>query len=359
MKAKILLSDNSLWGLINFRGALIDQLKKIGYEVVVVAPTDNALIAENKIDFTYEQIKLDRSSYNILADLRYLISLYKLIKQHRPSVLICYTIKPNIFGSLISKLLNVKCICVVTGLGYIFQKNSFLKSLLQRLYVSALENSFFNFFLNEDNLQRLKDRGYEGQNYKVLPGGEGIDTSSITPGVPPSNDSITFIMVARVLYDKGYSEYVHAARENPDAKFILIGALDSNPQAVPSKIVSSEQSIVYLGFLSKKETLAQMNNADCIVLPSYHEGMSVTLMEACALAKPIICSNIPGCKEMLIQDVNGYGVQPRSKESLSAACRKFMQLTRSERYSMGASSRTLAKEKLDVSLTIKEYLKVL
>lgn len=354
-----MFSDNSLWGLLNFRGYLIKALKNDGYEIVIVAPYDNALIATENISYFHEPIKLNRSSLSPIADFKYVINLLTLIKKHKPSIVISYTIKPNIFGAMLCKTLGIKCICVVTGLGYIFQGQSNIKKLLRRIYVKALKMSDFNFILNDENLKTLCRHGYNLKNYKILSGGEGVNIRKIVPEIVKPNKQITFVMVARVLYDKGYAEFVAAAKANKMAQFILIGALDSNPNAVSAEIVKNDTSIIYLGFLSKNETLSWMRKADCVVLPSYHEGMSVTLMEACSLGKPIICSDIPGCREMLIPNVNGFTVKPKDSKAFSDACNEFISLPKETRDLMGQASRKLAESKLDIDIVYNEYYKVI
>lgn len=162
-------------------------------------------------------------------------------------------------------------------------------------------------------------------------------------------------MIARVLYDKGYNEYVEAAKSNNEAEFRLIGAIDSNPKAVPREVVENEKSINYIGFMSRSEVLEQIHSADCIVLPSYHEGMSITLTEAIALGKPIITTDIAGCRETVDNEVNGYLVPARNGEALNVACKKFISLPYDKRQLMAQHSRAKAENEFGVDKVIKVY----
>ncbi len=355
MNLKIVLNDNSLWGTLQFRRYIIEKLIDEGHEIIIIAPHQEFGNAINTSRATFKSIKLSRISRNPFNDVIYLVDLIRLYKEYRPDLVINFTIKPNIYGTSACKLLNIPCISVVTGLGYAFEGSSLLKKLIQRLYVSSLNRSSFSFFLNEENYLRAKMAGFTSYNKYILPGGEGIDISNIKLSDYPETPQIVFLMVSRVLYDKGYNEFVEAARANPSARFKLIGALDRNPNAVPEELILKERSIEYLGFMSHNDVLNEIKLAHCVVLPSYHEGMSMTLMEAAAIGRPIICSNIAGCKEMVEENVNGYKVEVKNGRALALACLKFCDLTLEEKKTMGNSSRKIAESKLDIKKVYDIY----
>lgn len=362
MKNPIIFVDNSLWGLLNFRGYIISKLLDDGHQVILVAPDGE--FGDVKMDrrAIFHPVELTRTGTNLFSEIKYIIKLYRIVKNYRPSLVISYTIKPNIYCSIISKLNGIPNICVVTGLGYIFTKKTTLSKCFQKLYVKTLNIASSVFLLNEGNLESLKKIGFlVKKTVHVLPGGEGINVENHKiNSMPRTADKDVFLMVARVLYDKGYNEFVYAATNLADkAEFILIGAIDSNPNAVPRDIVLGETSIKYVPFLPKEDVLNWMRRADCIILPSYHEGMSATLMEAAALGKPIITTNISGCKEIVRDYFNGFLVPARDSQALLSACKSFINSSVERKLEMGKNSRQIAEETFDIKDVLKKYQDVI
>lgn len=363
-KATILFSDNSLWGVINFRGYIIENLLKEGFRIVIVAPKDNAL--KNALlpsGVIYEHINMQRNGTNPISDLKYMLQLKKMYQRYTPILVFQYTIKPNIYGTFAAVILKIPVVSVVTGLGYVFQCNSFFSNCIKRLYGWALSKAFRVIFLNEENYSLVTNMVHLNKDSCVLlKGGEGIDVSLYQYCIPLINKEVSFLMVARVLYDKGYYEFVEAARKNPQAKFILIGAIDSNPESVPYETVMSDVNMGYIEyheFMPKEDVKKYMLSASCVVLPSYHEGMSTILMEALAMGKPIICTDIAGCREMVSDGINGFLVPSRNAIALSEACNKFVKLDKRKIEIMSHESRIKAEEHFDIKNTYQEYLKII
>lgn len=356
----VLFSDNSLWGCLNFRGYIIDRFIKDGYKVVIAAPNDSFIRAEIPEKAVYEPVKMERTGNNPLRDFSYMMSLRKIYKKHNPSVVFHYTVKPNIYGTLAARMLGIPSVAMVTGLGYVFANESITAKIARNMYKSALQFANRVLFLNEDNYKQMLERGMvKREKSHVMEGGEGVNVSDF-PFVPePESEHPVFLMVARVLYDKGYVEFVEAAKANPQAKFRLIGAVDTNPHAVPESVVKEEKAIDYLGFMPHEEVLEYMGLASCVVLPSYHEGMSVTLMEAIAMGRPVICSDIAGCREMVDEGINGYTVPVKDGKKLAEACRKFIALTYERKREMSQASRRKAERQFDIRNVWETYRKII
>lgn len=360
---KILFSDNSLWGLLNFRRGIINYFHAIGYEIVLVAPKSTGS-GQEQIPYgvKYIPIGMDRTGVNPGKDLVYLFRLYKIYSTERPDYIFHYTIKPNIYGSFISHILNIRSWAIITGLGYVFSGNNVSSKIARFLYRCALKYPDKVFVLNYSNAQTLLVNGYVSKSKLILlNGGEGVNLSTYKKIPYPQNERIKFLMISRLLYEKGYAEFVAVAKQLCDkATFYIMGALDPNPSGVPKAIVDHDIEKGYIKYIPfSVDVISYMSNADCIVLPSYHEGLSRVLMEALAIGRPIICSDIPGCRETVNDEVNGFLCKPRSIESLMAACLKFISLSYEDRKKMGNEGRKLAERKFDEQDVVNVFRELL
>lgn len=361
---KILFCDNSLHSLINFRGDVINRYVEDGWEVVLVAPSDFDYVPQYN-NIRYIEIQLSRTGQNLFRDLKYFRTLLSIYRKECPDYIFHYTIKPNIYGTIAAALSHIRSTSMVAGLGYVFNSNGFGSFIARILYRFALLFSEHIIVLNRNMADILIEKHIVSKEKLVLfSGGEGVNIDEFNSVSQPHshNDNETvFLMVARVLYDKGYTEYVNAAKiiksEYPNVGFWLLGTIDeAYPNHVPQSIVQEDNDngyIKYLGF--SKEVCSVLEKADCIVLPSYHEGLSRSLMEALAMGKPIIATDIPGCKETVEPEKNGYLVLPRNTESLVDALRKFVSLPNNEKEKMGKYSRMKAEREFDVKNVIKIY----
>lgn len=367
---KLLFCDNTSWGMINFRGGILDHFHQCGHEIVLISPTDETTELKTELPHyvRFIPIKLNRAAQNPLGDLLYLLRLIAIYQKERPDWIFHYTIKPNIYGSIAAKITGIKSVAMIAGLGYIFSQKRLLSSLAKRLYRFALQFAVKVFVLNTDNLNTLLTEKFVQEDKLILlESGEGIDTKKILPS-PPQSTKIapTFLMVARAIYDKGYKEFVEAAaslkKEGINAEFGLLGPIDeSYPTAVSRTTIDKDVKagyIQHLGF-SKNPLDIMSRQGVVIVLPSYHEGMNRSLMEACALGKPIITTDIPGCREIVEDGKNGFLVPVRDSQALAKAMRRYTELELSQQNDMGHHSRRLAEEKFDIKNVIKEYERLL
>lgn len=313
---KLIFSDNTIWGLINFRQEVFRHFYEKGYEIVLVAPTDAQTQMKTHLpDYVkFVPVELSRSGKNPLSDMKYFFELYRIYKKERPDMVFHYTIKPNIYGTLAARMLKIPNVAMLAGLGYAFSKGGLANKIARNLYKFSLQFAHKVFVLNMGNRDvLLRDHIVDPKKLILLEGGEGIDTSKIleAPVVEPEVRT-KFLMVSRVLYDKGYAEYIEAIKilksKGFDPDFLLLGPQDDTyPNAVPNQQLQADIAagyIQYLGFTSNPHQYMSAPGT-VIVLPSYHEGLSRSLMEACALGKPVITSDIPGCRELVNQGKNG------------------------------------------------------
>lgn len=366
---KLLFSDNTLWGLVNFRMEIFKHFHELGYEIVLVAPDDpHSQLKTHVPDFVkYIQVKLERTGQSPLHDIRYMISLYRIYCSEKPDWIFHYTIKPNIYGTLAAYFAGIRSVSMIAGLGYAFSTKNLTQKIVTILYRLSLKFADRVFVLNEANRDILLQLNFApASKIVLLTGGEGINVRNINESVQDcGNDKTTFLMVARALYDKGYQEFVDAAKilgkDGVNADFCLLGPVDDKyPNAVPEHILKQDINsgyIKYLGF-SDKPLEIMTGPGTVIVLPSYHEGMNRSLMEACALGKPIITSDIPGCREMVENGINGFVVPVKNAKALAEAMKQYINLDLTSKIQMGHHSRQIAENKFDISHVIAEYDKI-
>lgn len=346
--------------LLGFRGPLIADLQASGQQVHVAAPDlppdDPIRLQLEAQGLTVHDIPLRRTGTNPLADLRALFSLLVLMRRARPQWVLGYTIKPVIYGSLAAWLVGVpRRFALITGLGYAFQgdgKRGRLQVLVHRLYALALARVDKVFFQNPDDEALFRRRGIlAATTPSCVVNGSGVDVTRFTLAPLPSGPP-RFLLIARLLGDKGVREYAQAARrvrlQHPDARFSLVGWIDINPDAIAQHELDTwvaEGSVDYLGRLS--DVRPAIAASDVYVLPSYREGTPRTVLEAMAMGRPIITTDAPGCRETVVDGCNGFLVPVRSVDALEQAMLKFIENPKLI-HAMGLRSRQIADEKYDV-----------
>ena len=370
-KQKILITANTTWNLVNFRRGLMSALVSNGFEVVAVAPVDEYCSGVLALGCRYLPLEMDNQGTQPLRDLVLLLRYLKMLFDERPDVLLTYTVKPNIYASLAARLAGVPVINNVSGLGTAFIRGGWLGTMVSVLYRVALQKSRCVFFQNEDDQQVFIGKGLVSSGKTELLPGSGIDLVHFSPDAvsvtsPLQREGqLLFLMVARLLWDKGVSEFVEAARlvkeVYPGVRFQLLGFLDvKNQTAVPRADVDAwveEGTVEYLG--TSDDVRPFIAAVDCVVLPSYREGTPRSLLEAAAMAKPLIATDVPGCREVVTEGDNGLLCQVRNSQDLADKMLSFIAMPASSRLRMGSQSRLLAETRFDQVIVIKKYLQVI
>jgi glycosyltransferase involved in cell wall biosynthesis len=361
----IVLSANSDWNIANFRQGLVGALRSAGYEPVVIAPQDPAADARMG-DLAVERIPIaiDRAGLNPLADLRLLARYRSLLMRLRPAAYLGYTIKPNIYGSFAASTLGIPALPNVSGLGTAFIKGGALQSIVTRLYRIGFRRAPVVFFQNDEDRALFVGRGIvrPGQA-RVLPG-SGVDLEYFAP-MPLSEGPPTFLFIGRLLRDKGVVEFVEAARslrrEYPDARFQLLGPLDEgNRTAIRRPELEywvAEGIVEHLGTTDDVRPFIAASTA--VVLPSYREGLPRSLLEAAAMARPLIATDVPGCRDVVEDGVNGFLCAVRDSGALAEAMRRLLQLRRAQQLAMGEAGRRRVQERFSEAFVVRAYLDVL
>ena len=361
----IILSANSCWNIVNFRLGLIAALRP-HYRVIVVAPEDQHCARLADLGVTFVPITINSSGLSPVEDLRLFAHYLTIFRRIKPAAYLGFTAKPNIYGSLAARLAGAKVINNVSGLGTAFIKPGPLATLLSQLYRLSLRTSFRVFFQNRDDLQLfIAKRIVRSSQAGLLPG-SGVDLARFQPSRSErAPGPFRFLLVARLLWDKGAAEYVDAARLvqalYPEVRFQILGPVGvNNRTAVPSADLErwrADELIEYLG--ESDDVRIAIEQADCVVLPSYREGLPRALLEGAAMAKPLIATDVPGCRDVVVDGETGYLCEARSAESLAAAMVKMVELPAEERRSMGESGRRKVEQEFGESRVIAKYLESL
>jgi glycosyltransferase involved in cell wall biosynthesis len=361
---KILLIAGLADSLINFRGPLIAAFQAKGLDVHVAAPDlpiDSPVRHQlQAMGLAVHQVYMLRTGTNPLADLRTVWALWRLMRRIAPGIVLGYTVKPIIYGTLAAWLAGVpKRFALITGLGYAFQgsgKSSRLLGLVQGLYSLALARAQRVFFQNPDDLTLFKARGILQPHTPVcVVNGSGVDVASFAVRQLPDcavQGAVRFLFIGRLLGDKGVREYAEAARllqhTHPQARCTLVGWIDSNPDAISYEELEgwvADGRIEFLGRLA--DVRPAIAACSVYVLPSYREGTPRTVLEAMAMGRAIVTTDAPGCRETVVNGENGFLVPKQDVEALVQAMRRFID-TPLLQQTMGARSRQIAEDKYDV-----------
>ncbi len=359
-KKVIAIVTNTSWNIYNFRMNLLKSLKKDGYYIVVIAPTDVYSQILEKEGFKFYHLNLDNNNINTIKELKLFFQLLKLYKQIDPDIILHYTIKPNIYGTLAASFLKKSTINNISGLGTVFLNNNLSSKIARILYKLTLKFSGKVFFQNNNDRQLFLQNKLIDKNLTDLIPGSGINTKQFSP-ISYEPEIFTFLFIGRLIKDKGIGEYIEAIKiikkKYKEVKFQIIGSLyEKNPTAINQTTLQSwidKGLIEYLGYTDDiKQSISQ---ASCVVLPSYREGLSRALLEAASMAKPIVTTNVPGCRDVVDNEVNGFLCRVKDHIDLADAMFKMIKLSKEEQQKMGKMGRKKVLAEFDDYIVIQKY----
>lgn len=368
---KILILSNSSGGLYNLKRELIEELLKpnsyvdenrLGVnDIYVVIPDDKKSKELNKMGCKVKLIPLQRRGTNPIQDFKILVQYFNIMKKIKPDVVLTFTIKPNIYGGIISSLLKVPYIANVTGLGSSIRDKSVITGFVETLYSIGLKNSNKIYFENSSDLDFFNDNILNNNKSLLLPG-SGINVNRFPyRDYPIDNGVIKFLTIGRIMKDKGSDELLKAAAfiksKYDNVEFYLAGDYDEYNYKDMIIEYDNKGIINYLGYRSDISELIANSNA--IIHPSYHEGLSNVLLEAGAVGRPVIASNVPGCRETFIEGKTGISIEPRSTESLVHGIEEFINLDYKKKIYMGLEARKHVYGNFDRKIVIQEYVDTL
>lgn len=365
---KLILVSNTSLSIRNFRIGLMEAFKARGVEVVFCC-SDNGYAKElAKRGFVFLPLALDRKGVNFLTDLRLIFRLFKLYKKEKPDIILHFTIKPNIYGAIAAKFSGIPCINSVTGLGYVFiRKTALLRHLVKILYRISCAFSRYTFFQNKDDLDFFLSHRLINKKKAVLVNGSGVNlrfyNSDFCQQIENNKGTFIFLYTGRFLWDKGVGEFVEAARivkqKYAKARFWLVGIIDpGNPSEISQEILDQWVSEGIISYWKEPSDVRPfICQSDCVVLPSYREGIPRSLLEAMAMEKPIITTDVVGCRDVVVEGVNGFSVTACDYHALSGAFCRMIELSSDARLEMGRAGCRIAKDKFDEDSVNHGYIR--
>lgn len=362
LRKKVVIALNTAWNLLNFRSGLIEALVAAGYEVVVVSPYDKYAPRLQALGCRYTPLPMDNKGTRPGRDLLLLVRFYRLLRREKPDIFLGYTVKPNVYGSFASNALGIPVINNIAGLGAVFIRGGWLNRLVRSLYRHALSRSVKVFFQNGDDRELFVSGGLVKEAVSDCLPGSGVDLNKFAPAHLPNGPNVRFLLIARMLWDKGVGEFVEAARrlseKGIEAECCLLGFLDvQNPAAISQKQMDywvSEGFVSYLGVSDNVRD--EIARADCVVLPSYREGTPKALLEAAAMARPIVTTDSVGCRDVVDDGINGYLCRSRDAADLAEKMELVLNMLPHQRKAMGLRGREKVEREFDEQIVIQKYL---
>ena len=361
--SRLLISVNAGWNLVNFRAGLVRALVADGHEVVAAVVDDGTRDAVTALGARFVALPMSNGGLSPLADLQLLWRYWRMMRHERPEVYLGWTIKPNVYGMLAARLHKVPAIANISGLGTAFIRKSWLTTVAINLYRLALRRASTVFFQNDDDRDLfLASRAVRDAQVGMLPG-SGIDPAwaAEASDLPRGDGCFRFLLIARLIADKGIHEYVEAARQlraiRPNVRCQILGFVNvENRTAISPATLDTwmtEGVIEHLG--SAKDVRPAIDRADCIVLPSYREGTSRVLLEASAMRRPVIATDVPGCRNVVRDGETGFLCAPRDANSLFLAMQRMVDATPEERKQMGMAGSRFVAEHFSEAAVIDKY----
>jgi len=347
---KVIVFANTSWNIYNFRAGLVRALQKMGYEVHALAPKDDYSIRLLALGCSYHPVPMENTGSNPLLDLDLTRRIHGLYKKINPDVILHYTVKPNIYGTLVARWLRIPTISTVSGLGTVFLASRKAGRIARYLYSKAFKYPQIIFFHNQSDLNVFKQlKLLAKSNYALIPG-SGIET--------PARQPFIFLMMARLIEEKGVREYLKAAEmlhnEGHPVQCQLLGAPEPNHRrGIPLQEINSGL-VQYLG--ETADVRKYINACHAVVLPSYREGLSRSLLEAAAMGKPIIASDVPGCKEVVKDQINGLLCKSGNALDLKEKMTQLQTLSAEHLEEMGKAGRQLVLEHFTEDRVVEKYL---
>ena len=366
-KKKVALIENHELGVYSIRHDLVVELSK-NYEITVLTEVDDSF-KNGDLEGIVKFIDVGKSVLNPLSAAKYNSKLHKALKELRPSVCLTFTIRPAIYGNIVTRKLKIPTISTITGTGPLFESNSLSYRIARWLYKRVLKKTKFVFFPNYDDLNAFVERKYIAKEQAKRVPGSGVNYEKYKPLPFTRGDDgkFIFLYISRLVKDKGVMEFVEAASllkgDNPNAEFHIIGPLwggNKKSLTVTAEELNSwieKKWIVYHD--KQKDVRPYMADADCVVMPSYREGMSNVLLEAASMARPLITTNVTGCRDIVDDGVNGFLCNVKDGKDLAEKMKKMMSLSAGEREEMGKKGRKKMIQEFDKRIVVKSYIQAI
>lgn len=359
---KIAIVLNTSWNIYNFRMSFIRSLIAEGHEVHTIAPIDDYTLRLEKAGCIHHNVRMDSRGANPVRDFGLIIEFYSIYRRLKPDVILHYTIKPNIYGTLAASMLKIPVINNVCGLGTVFLKKGVVSLVALKLYRWAFRYPKKVFFQNSDDRKLFLEKGLVPAAIADLIPGSGVDLRRFAPAPSAKNEKFTFLMISRLITDKGVLEFIDAVKQlkakGVDAKFQILGPKDPrHKRGIQLKIIDEWIHAGLVEYLGMTDDVRQyINKADCVVLASYREGTPRTLLEAASSAKPIVATDVPGCHHVVVNNYNGLLCKMKDANDLAEKMETMVQLDETKLKEMGNNGRRKMELEYSEDVVISKYI---
>lgn len=371
MKQSILILSNSDSGLCDFRKELLSELVSQGYRVLVSVPDTGYVERIRSLGCECIETALDRRGMNPVKDMKLLLFYLKLIRKYRPGAVLTYTIKPNIYGGLAARITGTPYLVNITGLGTTLEKEGPLQKMIVLMYRTALKKASCVFFQNRVNHDFMKEKGCVTGKTRII-SGSGVNLQEHGYEAYPETGAeqkdaggqIRFLSIMRLMKSKGIEELFAAAEaihdQFPHVVFQLLGAYEEESRSQYEPVVKKLEKCGALEYYGYRDDVPDfLKNCHAVVHPSYHEGMSNVLLEAAATGRPVLASNVEGCRNTFQNGISGIAFEVKSADSLKEALERFLTFSHEQRSEMGKQGRKFVEANFDRRLVVKAYLEEL
>ena len=356
MKTIVVLSNHSVW-TYNLRAEILQELIRLGHRVIVVVGSGKRIEDLKQLGCEHMDVPFNRHGMNPFNEIRLFNAYRKIVKEVRPDVVLTYTVKPNLYGAFLCRKYHIPCIANITGLGTAVEYPGPMQSVLCAAYRFAFQDIYKVFFQNTANRDVFLEKGIVKDHYDLLPG-SGVNVNRFKTIEYPSEKTVEFVFISRIMKEKGIDQYLSAARvireKYPFTKFHVCGFCE------PEYSGTLEQSqklgdVIYHGMVDDVRDILAITH--CLVLPTYYpEGMSNVLLESAACGRPIITTNRPGCREIIDDGYNGFICKAKNDADLISVIERFINLTYEEKVQMGLNGRRKVEKQFDREIVVRKYV---
>jgi glycosyltransferase involved in cell wall biosynthesis len=362
---RIAIVLNTSWNIYNFRMNFVRALLEQGYEVHTIAPEDEYTHLLEQSGCVHHKVKMDSRGANPVKDSALIVELYSIYKRVKPDIILHYTIKPNVYGTLAASMLGIPVVNNVCGLGTVFLKKNLVSAIAIFLYKISFRFAKKVYFQNPDDLNLFVNQKLVPADAVDLLPGSGIDLKKFQPAAFKRNDKFTFLLISRLITDKGVMEYIEAVRKlqssGVNAHFQVLGAMDpEHKRGIKTEVIQNwidTKTIEYLGTTDNVQKF--IHQADCIVLPSYREGTPRTLLEAASSSKPIIATDVPGCNHVVKNNFNGLLCKLKDADDLAEKMKMMAGFENTTLKLFGENGRAKMEAEYNESVVIDKYLQTI
>lgn len=356
---------NKAWNIYNFRQGIVRALLQLGNQITIIAPEDEQAKQLQNIGCIFIPISIASRGTHPIQDLRLTYQLYRIYKKIHADCIFHFTIKPNIYGSIAARIAGIPSISTVSGLGTVFLHKNISSKIAKALYRFTFRFPKKIFFQNPDDLHLFVDQKLVIPSIASILPGSGINTKKYTIAPFKKNNPFRYLFIGRLLYDKGVVEYVEAAKIlkekqlSVECQILGFTAFEEKGGILEKELTHwiKENYITYLG--STDNVINYIQQSDCVVLPSYREGVPRTLLEAAALGKPLIATNVPGCKEIVENEVNGLLCKVKDASDLAEKMKQLYETSNEKLLQWGINSRKKVEDQFEEKIVIDKYIQAI